>query len=113
VADVPLGEKPASHSAKLFVFDHKNSVTSSNPTGTSCAACHQKSYCENCHKSGAVKVKHDTMLYNHSNAATAAGGTAACATCHQPAYCSNCHQDPVLTPKLVALPPGRTPDVQP
>jgi nitrate/TMAO reductase-like tetraheme cytochrome c subunit len=113
VADVPLGEKPASHSAKLFVFDHKNSVTSSNPTGTSCAACHQKSYCENCHKSGAVKVKHDTMLYNHSNAATAAGGTAACATCHQPAYCSNCHKDPVLTPKLVALPPGRTPDVQP
>ena len=34
--------------------------------GTTCGSCHQKSYCENCHTTGAVKVDHDQMLYNHA-----------------------------------------------
>jgi nitrate/TMAO reductase-like tetraheme cytochrome c subunit len=106
VADVPIGSKPADHRNKLFVFDHKNSVSSTNPSGTSCGACHQKSYCENCHNSGAIKVKHTTMLYNHASAAAAAGGTQACATCHQPAYCAGCHKDPVLPSGDLVLPPG-------
>ena len=59
------------YAASRIVFEICiRAATSSNPAGTSCAACHQKSYCENCHKSGAVKVKHETMLYNHANAAT-------------------------------------------
>jgi len=92
----PLGAKPADHKDGLYVFDHKDSVKGLQPAGTSCGTCHQKSYCESCHNSGAVKVKHTEMLYNHVSSITAAGGTQACATCHVPAYCARCHKEPVL-----------------
>jgi nitrate/TMAO reductase-like tetraheme cytochrome c subunit len=127
VADIPLGDKPADHKSKLYVFDHKSAVSTLDPTGTSCAACHQRSYCANCHNSGAVKVKHATMLYKHAEASKVAGGTQACAYCHQPAYCAGCHKEPVLTPGLstpptahaalrpggLALPPARQPSARP
>jgi nitrate/TMAO reductase-like tetraheme cytochrome c subunit len=96
IASIPLGAKPADHQDKLYVFSHKNSVKSVEPTGTSCAACHTRSYCENCHDSGAIKVKHDKMLYNHAEAAAAAGGTQSCNYCHQPISCAQCHKGPVL-----------------
>jgi len=67
-----------------------------DPAGTTCAACHARTYCENCHKSGAIKVNHDTMLYKHASAITTAGGTQACALCHLPVYCATCHKEPVL-----------------
>jgi nitrate/TMAO reductase-like tetraheme cytochrome c subunit len=91
-----LGARPADHKDQLYVFGHKNAVSKLDPAGTSCAACHQRSYCANCHNSGAVKVKHTAMLYNHATAITTAGGTGACAYCHQPVYCEGCHKDPVL-----------------
>lgn len=100
----PLGAKPADHKDKLYVFGHKNAVNTANPSGTTCAACHAPSYCENCHSSGAIKVKHTAMLYNHAAAIKTAGGTQACAYCHLPAYCEKCHKRPVLEP--AALPPG-------
>jgi len=92
----PLGAKPVDHKDKLYVFSHKNSVKSTEPTGTTCGACHAPSYCENCHKSGAIKVKHTAMLYNHASAIKAAGSTQACAYCHLPVYCEKCHKQPVL-----------------
>jgi nitrate/TMAO reductase-like tetraheme cytochrome c subunit len=94
----PLGAKPDSHKDRLYVFNHKNVAKSLNPTGTTCGACHTKTYCENCHKSGAVKVKHDTMLYNHAGAIKTAGGTQSCNYCHLPVYCATCHKKPVLDP---------------
>jgi nitrate/TMAO reductase-like tetraheme cytochrome c subunit len=110
-SSVPLGAKPADHNDKLYVFDHKSAVSSIEPAGTTCAACHAPSYCENCHNSGAIKVKHDAMLTNHATAATAAGGTEACAYCHQAVSCAQCHKGPVLMPN--ALPAstavGKTP----
>ncbi|MEP7194347.1 MAG: NapC/NirT family cytochrome c [Actinomycetota bacterium] len=96
IANIPLGAKPADHKDKLYVFSHKNSVNSTEATGTSCAACHTPSYCENCHDSGAIKVKHDKMLYNHADVAAKAGGTQSCNYCHQPVSCAQCHKDPVL-----------------
>ncbi|MBE3076220.1 MAG: hypothetical protein IMZ75_14990, partial [Actinobacteria bacterium] len=96
LADFPLGARPATHKDRLYVFSHKNATKSVNPAGTTCAACHAQTYCENCHKSGAVKVNHDTMLYKHASAITAAGGTQACALCHLPVYCATCHKEPVL-----------------
>ena len=96
IASIPLGTKPADHKDTLYVFNHKSAVKSVEPTGTSCAACHTRSYCENCHDSGAIKVKHDAMLYNHGNAAAAAGGTSSCTYCHQPVSCAQCHKGPVL-----------------
>jgi nitrate/TMAO reductase-like tetraheme cytochrome c subunit len=101
----PLGAKPVDHKDKLYVFSHKLGVKTADPSGTSCAACHAKSYCENCHKSGAIKVKHDTMRYTHPTAIKAAGGTRACQYCHLPAYCQKCHKDKnVLDPS--SLPPA-------
>jgi len=107
----PLGIKPLNHKDKLYVFSHKNATKSLDPTGTSCGACHAKTYCENCHKSGAVKVTHNNMLYNHANAVTTAGGTQACAYCHQPVYCAQCHKGPVLGPGAppVAIKETQTP----
>jgi nitrate/TMAO reductase-like tetraheme cytochrome c subunit len=101
----PLGAKPADHRDKLYVFSHKLGVKTADPSGTSCSACHAKSYCENCHKSGAIKVKHSAMLFNHAKVIKTAGGTTACTYCHLPAYCKKCHKDKdVLDPS--ALPPA-------
>jgi len=109
LSDIPLGTKPADHKDKLYVFSHKNAAKGVDPTGTSCAACHTRSYCENCHNSGAVKVKHDRMLYNHA-ASAASAGTQSCAYCHQPIACAKCHKGPILddtTPgTLIKVPAG-------
>ena len=99
----PLGAKPATHKDKLWVFSHKISTRSSTSVGTSCAACHAPTYCSNCHKSGAIKVQHTEMLYQHAKAITKAG-TQSCAYCHLPVYCAKCHKGPVLESKLP--PPG-------
>src|SRR5665811_998776 len=73
-SSLPLGSKPATHKNDLYVFDHKNAVSKLEPAGTTCAACHTRAYCVDCHNSGAVNVKHDNMLYNHASAITTAGG---------------------------------------
>lgn len=102
ISGVLLGAKPADYKDNLYVFNHesnhKSVVSNTEPTGTTCGACHRRSYCENCHKSGAIKVKHTAMLYNHATAITTAGGTQACAYCHQPVSCARCHEDSVLPP---------------
>lgn len=103
----PLGAKPADHKDPLYVFSHKLAASSTQVAGTSCAGCHVKSYCVNCHKSGALKVKHTAMLFTHAKVITALGGTTSCATCHQQVSCAQCHKGPVLEPG--ALPPGAIP----
>jgi len=108
----PLGARPADHKDKLYVFSHKIAVSSKTVAGTSCAACHVKSYCVSCHKSGVLKVKHTAMLFNHAKEITALGGTTSCATCHQRVSCAQCHKDPVLEPRGLpsgALPAGSIP----
>ena len=107
----PLGSKPVTHKDKLWVFSHKLSTSSRTAAGTSCAACHKSTYCENCHQSGAIKVNHTSMLYNHASAITNAGGTQACAYCHLPVYCAKCHKGPVLDPNAPA--PGTPVAVKP
>src|SRR6185436_2893838 len=96
VTSFPLGATPVTHKDKLYVFNHKAAAPRIDPTGTSCAACHKKTYCENCHNSGALKVKHTEMLYKHAGSVLAAGGAQACGYCHQPVFCAKCHKDPVL-----------------
>ncbi|HYO17300.1 MAG TPA: hypothetical protein VES02_01345, partial [Dermatophilaceae bacterium] len=93
----PLGAKPVDHKDKLYVFSHKKATMKTDPAGTSCGACHNQSYCANCHNSGAVKVKHDAMLYNHA-AVTKEAGTQSCNYCHQAISCEECHKGPVLQP---------------
>ena len=116
-----LGSAPTSHDAKLWVFDHKNAAAavagarnaelkklpkgSVDPVGTECGTCHQRSYCEDCHKTGAIKVQHDEMLYNHAASIRVAGGKA-CAYCHQPVFCARCHADNVLETQPSKQPVG-------
>jgi nitrate/TMAO reductase-like tetraheme cytochrome c subunit len=106
-----LGGEPASHKANLWTFTHKDaaaaiasernaqaqhlSTGSVEPAGTECGTCHQRQYCEDCHTTGAIKVKHDEMLYNHAASIKVSGGKA-CAYCHQPVMCATCHTGNVL-----------------
>ena len=101
VTGLQLGVPPESHQDKMFVFNHKSSVPSLDaafdpkaPADASCSTCHQRSYCENCHNSGAVKVTHDEMLYNHADSVRKSS-LAACSYCHQPVYCATCHSSDI------------------
>ncbi|MFN8621078.1 MAG: hypothetical protein U0869_10075 [Chloroflexota bacterium] len=95
VASLPLGQPPETHKDRLYVFNHRNLVSSIDPGGTTCGECHAKDYCVNCHSTGAVTVKHDEMLTNHA-AQIRVSGAGACAYCHQPVYCARCHKDDVM-----------------
>ena len=109
-----LGGEPTSHNEKLWVFNHKDAAAaiaaernaqikglpkgSVQPLGTECGTCHQRQYCEDCHTTGAIKVTHDEMLYNHAKSIRVSGGKA-CAYCHQPVFCATCHSgNPLETP---------------
>jgi nitrate/TMAO reductase-like tetraheme cytochrome c subunit len=113
-----LGGEPPSHKQKLWTFTHKDAAAaiasernaqalklpagSVEPAGTECGTCHQRQYCEDCHTTGAIKVKHDEMLYNHAASIKVSGGKA-CAYCHQPVMCATCH-----TGNVLGITPGKT-----
>lgn len=95
VTGLLIGGEPADHKDPRYVFTHKIKAKSTDPSGSSCATCHDRTYCENCHDTGAINVDHDQMLYNHPAAIAKSGGQA-CAYCHQAVYCAGCHSGPVL-----------------
>jgi nitrate/TMAO reductase-like tetraheme cytochrome c subunit len=92
---VLIGQRPTSHDDRLWVFDHKASVATADPTKSVCGACHTPTYCENCHATPAAKVAHDEMVFNHASVIVKTGAQI-CAACHQPVYCAQCHTNPVL-----------------
>ncbi len=98
VTSLPLGTPPTSHNDSLWVFDHKNVATSTDPGGQSCGQCHAADYCINCHSTGAVTVDHDQMATNHAAVIRAQGNTA-CAYCHQPVFCAVCHGNNQVLPE--------------
>lgn len=91
VSDVLFYGAPKEHKERLWVFNHRSDVASVDPAGTSCGACHTRTYCENCHNSGAVKVRHTEMLYRHAKAIERSD-VQSCTYCHQPVYCMKCHK---------------------
>ncbi|MBI1759772.1 MAG: NapC/NirT family cytochrome c [Actinobacteria bacterium] len=95
ISGLLIGGEPADHASPRYVFTHKIGISGTNPAGTACARCHDRTYCENCHNTGAVTVQHDQMLYNHPASIRRSGGQA-CGYCHQEVYCAGCHNDPVL-----------------
>jgi nitrate/TMAO reductase-like tetraheme cytochrome c subunit len=98
-----IGERPSNHLAPLWVFDHKNAVSSRDPSRETCGACHTRTYCDNCHNTQAVNVPHDNMVYDHG-AVSRQVGVGACLFCHQPAYCERCHPPSILTPSATSPP---------
>lgn len=101
VNSLPLVGEPDSHKDTLWVFEHKSQVAGADPVATTCGNCHTRSYCENCHESGAKQVSHDNMKYDHTKVIRESG-VEACAYCHQPASCMRCHKDDPL--KAIARP---------
>ena len=95
IASLPLGEPPATHADRLYVFDHRNVAKSLDPGTQTCGECHARDFCINCHSTGAVNVKHAEMMTNHAQVIREAGNTS-CAYCHQPVYCARCHAEKVL-----------------
>lgn len=94
-----LATPPISHQSNMWVFDHKDSVSDLDAAFVKngpCASCHIKSYCQECHATGAAKVTHSEMLFSHATAERNAG-LQACATCHQGAYCGMCHGPEIAT----------------
>lgn len=110
IASLPLGQPPSTHADPLYVFNHRNVAKSVDPGGQSCGGCHARDYCINCHKTGAVTVKHDTMTTNHAQVIRDQGNQA-CAYCHQPVYCARCHAEKVLpvTAPFITQPAGAVP----
>ena len=104
---VLIGQRPDSHSDRLWVFDHKSVAASVDPSTTECGACHTRTYCQNCHDSPAAKVPHDNMVINHADV-TRKVGAATCATCHQQVFCAQCHATPML-PAQPNDPPSPSP----
>lgn len=90
-----IGQRPATHDDRLWVFDHKAAVNVVDPASTSCGACHTRTYCQNCHATPAVNVPHDDMVFNHA-AVIRKTGAQACVLCHQATYCVQCHASDVL-----------------
>lgn len=111
---VLIGKRPATHDDKLWVFSHKSTAGALDPAGTSCGACHTRTYCEGCHNTAAVKVTHDDMKFNHAEVMRKTGSQA-CAYCHQPAFCSQCHSNAVLPDPFphVAPSPAPSPSLSP
>lgn len=108
VSGVLIGQRPDTHDNRLWVFSHKASVTKVDPAGTTCGACHTRTYCENCHNTPAVKVPHDNMVFNHAEVIKQTGSQA-CASCHQPVYCAQCHANKVLPDPFPNLTPSPEP----
>jgi nitrate/TMAO reductase-like tetraheme cytochrome c subunit len=102
-SSILIGERPENHLEALWVFDHTRDISTVDPGGTSCGACHTRTYCENCHQTNAVQVPHDDMVFNHADV-TRRVGAQACAFCHQPTYCGQCHANEVL-PRPGSTPP--------
>jgi elongation factor Ts len=96
--NVMLGPPPTSHQDRLWVFNHKTEAGSADITNTQCSACHSQTFCTNCHSTGAVKVKHDNMLFDHASVVRDTG-VQACAYCHQRPFCERCHVNDELSAK--------------
>jgi hypothetical protein len=111
IASLPLGEPPATHADPLYVFNHRDVATSLDPGNQTCGECHARDYCLNCHKTGAVNVKHAEMMTNHAQTIRESGNQA-CAYCHQPVYCARCHAEKVLpvTAPFINGPTGAVPE---
>jgi hypothetical protein len=92
--NVMLGPPPETHSDRLWVFNHKV-LASDGGDQAICSSCHSKTYCQNCHESGAKLVNHDSMLFNHG-AVIKQVTTEPCTYCHQKPSCERCHSDEEL-----------------
>jgi nitrate/TMAO reductase-like tetraheme cytochrome c subunit len=88
VSSIALLAPPPDHQSKLWVFEHAQDHLALEPSADS-------GFCANCHRTGAVKVTHEEMLYHHPQVIEKAG-LQACGYCHREAFCARCHKRPVL-----------------
>lgn len=87
-------QAPASHASPFFMEDH-TSLAAADPQ--SCASCHTRPFCTQCHEAAARPEFHPPN-YIARHAADAWGATSECAACHQvQVSCRACHAEAGLT----------------
>jgi hypothetical protein len=83
----------------VWALNHRSEAKSG---AMDCAACHQQSFCLDCHKSGFADEQGDfgnSMINVHksdfhvTHPIAARGNQQLCASCHEPSFCSDCHTD--------------------
>jgi hypothetical protein len=113
--DLKKYEKPvaAFQHAGDFLKLHGNLA---RPTAESCAACHDQTYCADCH-SGATVAQRQSILfpeavqrdfihrgdYQSRHMIDAGANPASCRKCHGSAFCDSCHTQRNLSPSPSGL----------
>lgn len=96
------------------------------PTAESCAACHDQTFCADCH-SGATTAQRQSVLfpedvqrdfihrgdYQSRHMIEAGANPASCRKCHGSAFCDSCHTQRNLTQKFGGVSPPRNPHPDP
>jgi hypothetical protein len=123
--DLKRYEKPvaAFQHAGDFLKLHGNLA---KPTAESCAACHDQTYCADCH-SGATTAQRQSILfpeavqrdfihrgdYQSRHMIDAGADPASCRKCHGSAFCDSCHTQRNLTQTFGGLTPPKNPHPDP
>ncbi|WP_305046921.1 cytochrome C [Geoalkalibacter sp.] len=83
----------------VWALNHRSEAKSG---AMDCAACHQQSFCLDCHKSGFADEQGDfgnAMINVHksdfhiTHPIAARTNQQLCSSCHEPSFCSDCHND--------------------
>jgi predicted CXXCH cytochrome family protein len=79
---------PLSHASRFFEEQH-GALAASQPG--SCAACHERTFCSDCHETPAKPVYHPRN-FQAQHASAAYGRRLECSTCHEVrTFCRSCH----------------------
>jgi len=124
-SDIARFPAPPSHAAPDFLTRHGHGAASRQTMGTSCATCHAREFCYQCHGGSApphaiswlgsdqrataiaaraAPASHGGNFSDH-HAAEAAASTTRCTSCHVRADCLECHR-----PNAAAAGGGYHPD---
>ena len=83
----------------VWALNHRSEAKSG---AMDCAACHQQSFCLDCHKAGFADeqgafgnnmINVHTSDFHVSHPIAARTNPQLCSSCHEPSFCSDCHSD--------------------
>jgi hypothetical protein len=93
-----VGRAPSSHESMFFIEAHATLAAASE---TSCATCHEESFCVSCHDAPSANEGggYHPAAFLSMHAASAFGRDSDCASCHNTqVFCRQCHLETGLVP---------------